>query len=185
MIIAYRQLRGLNKNRKGDFSHRFKKDFFCKNTRQLLFFIYSDLLIFRELQSDPDHPYFKINKDKLDKLPDAYVDYKNVAKDMNYQIDPFKIDDYLLGHFEDMGFFVKKGILEIEYIYVSFDWYIKLTHENCSIRKYIKWLQKQANSEDVYENFQYIAEECKLYRIKKIGRNNIDKNKIIEYIRIK
>jgi len=166
-IIAIFQLYYLNKNRKADFIHRFKKDFFCESTRHILFLIDLDLLTFSDPQSNQEYPYFKIDKNKLEKLPDVFIEYKNSAKKMNYTIDAFKIDEYLLGHFEDMGLFKKDRVMNLRYIYESFDWYIQITYDNSAIIKYIDWQERQENGEDVYEWFRYIAEQCKKYGKKK------------------
>jgi len=106
LSIALIQLSNLNKNRKADFIHRFKKDSFNDIARQITFLIDFDALTFIEPQSDQEYPYFKINKDKLDKMPEGFV--FESFKGSNYAIDALKIDDHILGHFEDIGFFEKE-----------------------------------------------------------------------------
>lgn len=163
LFVAFLQLHYLNKTRKADFIHRFKRDFFNEDTRQILFTIDQDLLTFVEPPADSKNPYFEINKENMDKMPDAYIEYQKAFKKTNYTIEALKIDYYLLGHFEDIGLFEKKGIMDIGYVYESFDWYIQLVHKDCAIQKYIRWVRKQENSQDVYKSFDDIADKCKRY----------------------
>jgi hypothetical protein len=54
-------------------------------------------------------------------------------------------------------------MMDIEFTYECFDYYIEEIHENDQILNYIQWNRKQPNGEDIYGNFDYIFEKVRAY----------------------
>lgn len=136
-VIAWCQLRDISKTRKADFLFRLKRDFFTKETRQLLFLIENDLLAFHE----DTISFFEIKN--------AGQDTRNRMKEMDINsstLSTYQIDDLLLGHFED--------------IYEMFDHYICVCGKNEAITRYINWARTDLDDIDVYEQFLRLFEEC-------------------------
>jgi hypothetical protein len=48
-----------------------------------------------------------------------------------------ELDDFLLGHFEDIGLFEEKGLIDTEMVYEEFSYYIFEVFENPEIKKYL------------------------------------------------
>ena len=71
-----------------------------------------------------------------------------------------EIDDEVLGYFEDIGNYEKKGLLDFELIDTAFGYYIKQIWKNDEIQKYITWLRDEDSAEDAdeetYKGFEYI-----------------------------
>ncbi|HVA96036.1 MAG TPA: hypothetical protein VND99_00110 [Candidatus Acidoferrales bacterium] len=140
-ITAKHQLKALSKTSRADFIHRFKNDFFTHATRQIIKLIDQ-------------------NKLKFD----------SKTGDFNNDISSYDVDDLILGHFEDLGIFEKKGYIDIEEIYELFDYYIENTWENSAIQEY---LEKLSNGSDIYDNFKYLYYKCKSYGEAKMNREFI------------
>ncbi|HUD04602.1 MAG TPA: hypothetical protein VMR59_01290 [Patescibacteria group bacterium] len=145
-IFGYIQLLSLSRTSKSDFIHRFKNDFFTEETRKLFDLIDRNMIKFFDKQANS---YFQ----------------KNDGKGKKYYTS--EIDDLILGHFEDLGVFEKKGVVDIEMVYELFDYYIETCKENSEVEKYL------VNAEgDVYENLNYIYKKCKSFgAFKELGRN--------------
>ncbi|HEY5391885.1 MAG TPA: hypothetical protein VIJ57_07215 [Hanamia sp.] len=101
-------------------------------------------------------PYFEVNQDIIKQLP---VD-EDISKEdsLRHTYTCYEIDDFL-GFFEDIGKFEKKGFIDIQDVYDSFDWYIQTAHENTAIKRYL--MTQSAKGNDLYENFKYIFIKCK------------------------
>lgn len=150
-IIAWIQLRKISKTANADFIRQFKDVFFTPETRQLIMLIDQKLMRFM----DEPLPYFVVIEGSL---PD-FIRAENARKFYT----SYDLDDLLLGHFEDLGLFAKRGIITIEMAYEFFSWYIETTWENNEIKKYIE-SQRKTEGEDIYENFEYIYKKCNSYR---------------------
>ncbi|MEN3038818.1 MAG: hypothetical protein ABDI07_06665 [Candidatus Kryptonium sp.] len=170
IAITLLQLINMQNTSSADFIHRLKKDFFeNENTQHLIALIDNHLLKF-SVSSSNDIAYFTIWDEKIKYLPDDIKEY--FIKKKLYSL--YEIDDYLLGHFEDIGLFEKKGVLDIEMVYEEFDWYIELVYENEEIQKYITYLrEKEEKLVDVYDNFEYIYKKCKSYGEAKRNNKNL------------
>jgi hypothetical protein len=89
-----------------------------------------------------------------------------------YRYSSYEIDELLLGHFEDLGLFYRKKLMDIEFICSGFSYYIEEIHENDEIKKYIEWSKKNEGNEDDYaedtfEDFDLIFKEVKCYEKRK------------------
>ena len=167
VIIALFQLAKNNKNRMADFTHRLDNDFFTKETENFIILIDLELIEFIEINKDDC--FFKIKQQEVLNLSGRYSVVKEFSRIRNYEISTQEMDDYYLGLFEKIGLYGKTKVINIEFIYECFDYYIQLAYENNEIKKYIKWIREHApEDEDIYDKFYYIALECQKYgRIKK------------------
>ncbi|MGD0280555.1 MAG: hypothetical protein ABSC11_14810, partial [Smithella sp.] len=152
VLLAYYQLIEGNEIAKGDFAHRFKTDFFTEQTRDLITLFDNDLLDFKILSNTNqgiEFGYFIIDNSKLKFLSNASL---NVLGHMKNIYTAYEIDDFLLSHFEDLGLYKKKKLLDIDYIYHGFDWYVECIYDNKEIKKYLKWATNDESSADSYDN---------------------------------
>ena len=169
--IAYFQLKKANEISQADFDRRFKTDFFNKETQQLFMLFQYNLLVFKiEPVSGDDYkfPYFELDKKKFDDNP-IYSIYLPENKN---RYSSCEVDDLLLGQFEDLGLFYKKKLMNIEFIYSGFSYYIEEIHENDEINKYITWIRDNEGNEDDYaedtfEDFDLIFKKVKCYEKRK------------------
>jgi hypothetical protein len=165
--VAIIQLSKNNKTRKADFTHRLDSEFFTSDSRICVELIYLDLIKFIEPENPNDDGYFLIDKNKVESLTKRYHLLKDFAKKRDFEISCFEIDDLLLGHFEKIGLYWNKKVVDIDFVYGIFDYYIQLTYDNNDIKNYIKWMRQDPNCVDVYEQFETIANELKKYGLKK------------------
>lgn len=153
VYLAYSQLNKFNNTTKADFAHRIKSDFFTKKTRNLfrLFdfgaidFIPNEII--KEDGKPGYYPYFEVNPKKL-----ADKNSKLKCKKTTYQSD--EIDDLLLGHFEDMGIFKYKGVLDDFYVKEEFEYYISKIGSNSAIRQYIEHIRRREEENEIYDKFE-------------------------------
>ncbi|HYM70878.1 MAG TPA: hypothetical protein VEZ44_14875 [bacterium] len=64
----------------------------------------------------------------------------------------YEVDDWLLGHFEDIATLQSKGLLDAEYIKEGFSWYIGKAGANSAIMRYIA-----DGDEGVYGGFRSLV----------------------------
>jgi hypothetical protein len=158
-VIAWWQLGKISKTSSADFIHKFKIDFFTEDTRKLIMLVDKKCLIFK----NDFIPYFEV---RIDRFPDEIKSVEVIKSATDKKIyTGYEVDDFLLGHFEDLGILRSKGIIDIDMIYESFDWYIEKAWENEEIQKYIEVLKKEEGS-DIYENFRDIYNACRKKSIK-------------------
>jgi hypothetical protein len=172
--VAYWQLKSFNKTTRADFINRFTKDFFNESAQEIILLLDYSALKFKESEIEygkdiprREWPYFLIEKDIAGQFKPKMTSQREMYT-------AFELDDDLLGHFDDLGTFEKRGILDISLIYDVFSYYIELVWENEEIQKYIKW--QQADNKDfgdVFENFEYIYRKCKSFGSTKRNRQNI------------
>lgn len=168
VFIAWLQLEKFNNTTRGDFIHRFMKDFFNEPTRHIITLLEYSALKFkiREVNYGDDSPtnefpYFQIDKNIIEQLK---------IKTDNHRLEytAFEIDDELLGHFDDLGSFEKRDILDISLIYDLSSYYLETVWENEEIQKYIKWQRAQEQDfNDIFEDFEYIYKKCMSFGIAK------------------
>ena len=118
ILIAVIAGNELSKNRKiksAEFINEFTSAFFNPKTSELLMLFEFDLIEFvsrnaeeNELKYLPhDFSYFKVTIEgykRKDDVPGYLLDHKNI-----YSI--YEIEDFLLGHFEDMGLILKNKVM--------------------------------------------------------------------------
>ena len=158
VLIAWWQWRNGNQIARADFIHRFTQGFFNGEARDLIMLLDYDCLRFRIKAIDcGDYPYFEIIPSELNEVRD----------DKSRRIyTAYEIDDLILGRFEDIAYYEKKGMIDIQMVYEGFGWYIKTIWENTAILEYIAWQRNEAGP-DVYDGFEYIYKKSKAYGDKK------------------
>jgi hypothetical protein len=166
-LVARNQLRGISKTTKAEFIKKFSTDFFGDVTREIIMLLdyhglyYQEKIIKYNQPLDPKiFSYFSIDKTIVDQFELSSDIKKRLCDKAIYT--SYEIDDYLLGFFEDIGLFEKKGFLNIHDVYNYFGWYISVAWENDEIRKYIS-RQRELDDDDLYENYEYIYHKCSSY----------------------
>ncbi len=175
--IARKQLGGINKTTKADFIKKFTDDFFSETTRDILMLLDYNALNFSSCNIEYDEnippktfPYFSINEDVVKQIRVDSIKQKQFIDKKFFS--SFEMDDYVLGFFEDFGFYEKNGLINIEGVYNSFDWYIDMVWNNEEIKRYIMSQTKdEKEGYDIYEDFRYIYEKCDSYgKAKSVGK---------------
>lgn len=165
-LVARYQLSGINKTTKTDFIKRFNSEFFVDTTRNVIMLLDYNALEYKEKIinigigsgcDDKTFQYFAIKHDILCQL-ELSDEIRNTLQDKNI-FTAFEIDDLLLGRFEDIGLFAKKGFLNIKDICNQFYWYIYVAWNNEEIQKYIK-SQRNLYGESIYKDFEAVYKKC-------------------------
>lgn len=165
--IAAKQLSALNITTKGDFAHKFTRDFFNEECRRLITLFNYDLLKFQKPSDDEGYAYFELDRKSLDKMK---IDDKEKEKFKQFY-STYDIDDELLGHFEDIGNYEKEGLLNIKMVYEGFASYIDSIWDNKEIKACIDW--QNSEGDDIYEGFRYIYNKLQSYSEAKNNKKNL------------
>ena len=97
-------------------------------------------------------PYLKIDQDIVRQIsgiasvPSGKTGYSG-----------FELDDLLLGHFESLGWYVKKKLIDYDAAYSTFSSYLMETYEHPEIKKYIAY----SDNNDTYEDFPALYKRFK------------------------
>lgn len=136
--LAIFQLRNIRRTASADFTKRFINSFFVADTRCLFTLLLNSALEF-------DLKKILIDGRELDELPCLRI--KKVVTDQLTGIvsfDPtkagysaFEIDDFLLGHFEDVGWYIRHGLMNLRTADQSFGYYLIATVEHPEMKKYL------------------------------------------------
>jgi hypothetical protein len=160
VFIAYWQLAIGNRTSTANFICKFTDSFFVKNTRDLIMLLDNEALKYQDSGSDFP-PCFIIDEAKVKKLCLDKKKEDDLIARKRYSA--YEIDDWLLGPLEDVGYFEKNGLVNIDQAYHDFGWYVDLAiDEDGPIMKYVTYSQK--GDSDVYENFLYLAKKLDSYR---------------------
>jgi hypothetical protein len=100
------------------------------------------------------------NGQQLDRLPCFEIKQEVLAQLSGIvQIEPsktgysaFEIDDLLLGHFDDLGWYVKRGLIDYGTALQSFRYYLVGSFDSPPIQQYIQ----DEDNEGMYENVRYL-----------------------------
>lgn len=178
-IVAYFELEEFNKTTKADFIKRFNTEFFSGRTRELVMLFDCNALDFQLSNIDYKESgpakvfqYFTVNEEIVKQLPLAKKDKEAILDKKSYS--DFEIDDGLLGYIENIGYFEKKGLIDITDVYTSFGWYINVIWNNKEIKKYLEAERKtEKDGDDIYEDFNYIFKKCNSYGKASLGKKYI------------
>ena len=171
LIVARGQLKASNAIATADFALKFKHDYFTKESRELLMLLDYDLLQFEV--DENDFAYFKVKE----KIPDkAMVCYDFLCDKGKNKYSSYEMDDFVISHFEDLGMFEEKGILDMDYVYEGFSYYIISAFENEAIRSYLNWLIDKFGY-GLYNKFECIYHKVKIEE-HKIESKKCEKEKI-------
>jgi hypothetical protein len=138
VLFAWVQLRAIRKTSRADFAKRFIDTFFNDDTRTLFALVMNSALVF-EVKNICD------NGQKIDRLP-----YMKIRPEIVAQLagivavetgrrgySPFEIDDFLLGHFDDLGRYVKQKLIDFKTARHIFSYYVTESFENPAIIEYL------------------------------------------------
>ena len=160
--IAWEQLRDISETTSAQFLLQLKKDLFTTQSRVLFHLFEFGWITFRATD-EKNTAWFEVNV--------ADIERSRLPKDIQEQLlkkkiySTYEIDDWILGHLEDVGLLLKRRILKISVVYEEFSTYYGLTLKSSSIQKYLAWLR--LDSYDFYDNLEYAAQKCKEYEVKK------------------
>jgi hypothetical protein len=97
-------------------------------------------------------PYLRIKKDVAEQLRGIVP----VEKERN-GYSAFEVDDLLLGFFDDLGWYQKQGLIDLDTIKQAFGYYICSSYENEQLKKYLA----DEDNEGKYGDFRYLYNELK------------------------
>ena len=180
-FTADTNLKSLDKTSETRFINEFKADFFSPKTTLIFELIEYDhykytgepSFIYVEGKEDRDPDYFKIiaNNIKDDLIKTNYIG--NLEKIFGKDKKIFatsEVDNLLLGPLEDIGAYLKSGLISKEMMYDIFDHYIQICHKNEQIINYITALRNEDTQDkikinpqyksNIYENFDKINDIC-------------------------
>jgi hypothetical protein len=145
------------------FTKRFNEAFFVDDTRTLFTLLLNSALEFAVRK-------IEVAGDKIDELP-----YLRIKKEVTEQLtgivpfdtakagySAFEIDDFLLGHFEDVGWYVRRKLMDVKTAYQTFGYYVIATCEHQEIRKFLDHQRAHEFSYDdlerLYRRFKEMEE---------------------------
>ena len=155
VLVARSELGSTRKTTQADFAKRFVDSYFTSETRAIFALLMNSALQFEVLSiKDKDGaeidnlPFFKIKTAIADQLK-GIVDIDSAK--IGYSA--FEIDDLLLGPLDDIGWYKKHKLINMETIREMFGYYIYECYKNEELQKYI---QHECNK-DKFENFKCLA----------------------------
>jgi hypothetical protein len=165
--VAWKKLGDSSKTSHADFIRRFSDRFFEKPTRDLINLLDNKALSFQKEEPTSQEgectSYFAIDMEKVDKLKLADKKKEELKRRKVYST--YEMDDWLLGHLEDVAFFERSGLLDIKEVYHHFDWYVDMVWASPEVQKYIaSQRQEERDGKDIYEEFENIATKLGSYR---------------------
>ena len=160
ILIALFELYRTRKTTRADFAKRFVESFFTKETRELFTLLMNSALEFHVLEIKNEDgkkidelPFFKIKKDVASQLKGIInIDSGKIG------YSAFEMDDLLLGHFEDIGWYESRELIDLETISEMFGYHISECFENDEIQKYLKIEYQKGN----FQNFKRLAKKISL-----------------------
>jgi hypothetical protein len=157
--LAFIQLQGIKKVSRADFAKRFIDTFFTHETRTLFSLLLNSALEFAVLEiKDESHnvidrlPYLKINKQIAGQVNGIVM-----FDDHRTGYSAFEVDDLLLGFFDDLGWYERKGLIDLETIKQAFGYYICESHDSKVMKKYLA----DEDNRGRYADFDYIYKKVK------------------------
>jgi hypothetical protein len=150
VLVGWRQLARIRATSQADFTFRFIESFFTTETRTLFLLLVNSALAFevkeivREGEVIDRLPYFKIDNSVASQL----ADIASLPSNKN-GYSPLDIDDLLLGHFESLGWYVRKRLIGFDVAYSTFSYYVIASFENQEAQKYLA----DPDNKDIYTDF--------------------------------
>ena len=166
VFVALDQLSALNRTSRADFIRRFADDFFNEQARDLVTLLDNEALTFED---DATFPYFVIDEEKVRRF--GIAEKKRDELQARKRYSPYEVDDFLLGHLQDIGLFWTRGLVDMKDVCSYFYWYIHTTWKNPEIRKYVH-SQGEREWRGAYRELERVAKELEIYvRRHKLLRN--------------
>jgi len=154
VLFTYIQVSRYENSMKADFAHRMKKDFFNESQRNIFFLFNNDLLefkLFTNSDSSVYFPYFSLNKERVKYFQNDSIKLLPNVKD---SYTTYEIEDLILNHFEDLNLYRKNGLIDDEYLYNGYTWYVESMYENKQIVKLLEWMNSGSEKNDSYSGFK-------------------------------
>jgi len=159
IIFGYFQLRSINKTTSAEFTHKIKNDFYTESNIYLLTLFDENALM---VDTNGEVAWFYIDT----------VKYKSLRKNIDLHTIPLIYQsnqiDALLQNFEDLGLYERNGLIDIDYIYEGFDYYVEALWDNQEVHKYIIWLRKDPRCADDFSYFEYLYKKLKKHPLNTI-----------------
>jgi hypothetical protein len=165
IVVAIWQLTKISNISNADFIKRFNDSFFTPETRQLITLLSNSALKFEILYiTNPNGviidrlPYLKIIKSITRQLIGAGLIQ---VEDWRNGYNAFEIDDLILGHLDDVGGFVKSGLIDLDNAYETFSYYVNdLLTKDSPLRSMLDDEDNEGN----YDNVKYIMVKFSTYK---------------------
>jgi len=155
-FFAWLQLRSLGKTSSADFAKQFSDSFFTPQSRTLFSLLLNSALEFRKMpimEGDSkiyELPYFRIRADVATQVAGIIkFDHKKVG------FSAFEVDDLLLGSLDDLGWFVKRRLIDFRMADQMLGWYVTKLYTNTAIKSYLD------HDPAAFPDFRYLACRCK------------------------
>lgn len=165
-IVAYSQLSSIKKTSRADFIKKFNDSFFTPETRNLITLLMNAGIEFDVFQIKGENgepidrlPFFKIKSNVREQLEDAGLIRIELWR-KGYTA--FEVDDLLLGHFDDVGRFERKGLIDIETAYHTFGYYF---HELVENNQAVKKMLEHEDNKGAYSDLEYINKKFKAHAL--------------------
>ena len=126
VAVALRQLAGIRATSRADFTFRFIESFFTHETRVLFSLLMNSALTFdtKDIVENGKKidrlPYLKINQSIVTQIAGVVT----LAPDKT-GYSSFEVDDLLIGHFESLGWYVRKKLIDFDAAYSAFSYYLQ------------------------------------------------------------
>ena len=159
--FALSQLRSIQRTSRADFTKRFIDSFFVEDSRTLFTLLLNSALKFAVRK-------IEVGGDEIDELP-----YLRIRKEIIEQVtgivpfDPaktgysaFEVDDFLLGHFEDVGWYARRKLIDLKTAFQSFGYYVIATVEHTEMQKF---LEHQRAKEFSYDDLEWLYQKFKRF----------------------
>jgi hypothetical protein len=102
--------------------------------------------------------YFKLNKEKAKYFLNDSI---NLLKNIKDCYSSYEIEDILLNNFEDLSYYWREKIVDIDYIRDGYGFYIESIYENEEIKKFFEYLKNDDPQSDYYAGFKELFKELK------------------------
>lgn len=145
---AFKQLTSIKNSENSSFINEFSKRFFSDKTRLIFQLIEIDNYNKNNSPSfsfDENQQYFKINTSAIGDDDEKNNFKQSLLKAFGFDKTIFttnEIDDFLLGHIEDIGGLFEKKVLDEDQIDNTFSYYILEIHNNAEIQKYVSYARR-------------------------------------------
>ena len=161
VLIALIQLGGIKKVSRADFAKRFVDSFFSSETRTLFALLMNSALEFTVLEIVDDTgkmidrlPYWRIKQRVASQLRGIVrLDEGRIG------YSAFEVDDLLLGFFDDLGWYHKRGLIDLETIKQTFGYYICEAFGNEQVRSYLADPDNMGRYIDFKDLFHEVCEK--------------------------
>lgn len=162
VVVALWQLAGIRATSRADFTFRFIESFFTAETRTMFTLLTNSCL---------NYEVTEISKDGtvIDRLPYLKID-ETVASQLTGIVSPMpdrigysalEVDDVLLGHFESLGWYVHRGLIDFDAAWTNFSYYLVESFKHPEIEKYMA--DPDNADEDTYAEFRYLNRRFQKY----------------------